>query len=77
MLLALSLTSCAERVPDPPDPIVRLPPESVFKPCEQPQLAGSTWGDIGAYTLALKMALSICTGQVVTLKEWRETVGRR
>ncbi|MGE6766876.1 Rz1-like lysis system protein LysC [Serratia sp. NPDC071084] len=76
MLLALSLTSCAEQIPPQPVPIVLLPPESVFKACEQPQLAGSTWGDIGAHALALQTALSICAGQVDTLNQWRASVGR-
>ncbi|WP_442801467.1 Rz1-like lysis system protein LysC [Serratia rubidaea] len=44
LLLALSLTSCAERTPQPLAPIVLLPPESVFTPCEQPKLQGDTWG---------------------------------
>ncbi|UJD80102.1 hypothetical protein FS595_10490 [Serratia rubidaea] len=57
---------------DPPEPIVRLPPESVFKPCEQPQLAGRAWGDIGAHALALQTALSICAGQIDTLNAWRD-----
>ncbi|WP_432761844.1 Rz1-like lysis system protein LysC [Serratia proteamaculans] len=73
LLLVLCLTSCAERVPQPPEPIVLLPPESVFKPCEQPTLQGDTWGDIGSYTLQLQTALSICAGQVATLNQWRAT----
>ncbi|WP_425500752.1 Rz1-like lysis system protein LysC [Serratia rhizosphaerae] len=47
----LFLTSCAERVSETAAPLVLLPLESVFKPCEQPQLSGSTWGDIGAHAL--------------------------
>lgn len=74
MLLVLFLTSCAEPIPDPMGPIVRLPPESVFKPCDQPKLAGSTWGDIGAQALTLQTALSICAGQVDTLNAWREGI---
>ncbi|WP_422052607.1 Rz1-like lysis system protein LysC [Serratia plymuthica] len=72
MLLVLCLTSCTERIPTPPAPIVLLPPESVFKPCEQPMLQGDTWGDIGSHALALQTALSICAGQVATLNQWRE-----
>ncbi|WP_418947124.1 Rz1-like lysis system protein LysC [Serratia rubidaea] len=72
MLLALSLTSCAERTPQPLAPIVLLPPESVFTPCEQPKLQGDTWGDIGIHALALQTALSICSGQVDTLNSWRD-----
>ena len=53
MLLVLRLTSCAERIPTPPAPIVLLPPESVFKLCEQQMLQGDTWGDIGSHALAL------------------------
>ncbi|WP_418947774.1 hypothetical protein [Serratia rubidaea] len=74
LLLVLFLTSCAEPIPDPLGPIVRLPPESVFKPCDQPKLAGSTWGDIGAHALALQTALSLCAGQVETLNKWRQTM---
>ncbi|WP_455750037.1 Rz1-like lysis system protein LysC [Serratia rubidaea] len=51
-----------------------MPPESVFKPCEQPQPTGSTWGDIGAHALALQTALSICAGQVETLSQWRRNL---
>ncbi|WP_425271605.1 Rz1-like lysis system protein LysC [Serratia odorifera] len=61
-------------MPMPPEPIVMLPPESVFKPCEQPQLTGSTWGDIGSHALALQTALSICAGQVATLNQWRQRI---
>lgn len=57
----------------PPAPIFLLPPESVFKPCEQPTLQGDTWGDIGSHALALQTSLSICAGQVATLNQWRET----
>ncbi|AYO37427.1 hypothetical protein EBA31_09045 [Serratia sp. P2ACOL2] len=51
-----------------------LPPESVFAPCEQPQLQGDTWGGALSYTLALQTALSICAGQVVTLIQWRQSL---
>ncbi|EPG5629786.1 Rz1-like lysis system protein LysC [Serratia marcescens] len=71
LLLVLFLASCAERTPPPPAPIVLLPPESVFKLCEQPTLQGDTWGDIGSHALALQTALSICAGQVATLIQWR------
>ncbi|WP_315902291.1 Rz1-like lysis system protein LysC [Serratia quinivorans] len=74
--LMLLLSSCAERVPMPAVPIVLLPPESVFKHCEQPTLQGDTWGDIGSYALQLQTALSICAGQVATLNQWRASVGR-
>ncbi|WP_422663525.1 Rz1-like lysis system protein LysC [Serratia marcescens] len=48
----------------------------MFTPCEQPKLQGDTWGDIGSHALALQTALSICAGQVATLKQWREAAGR-
>ncbi|WP_444518302.1 Rz1-like lysis system protein LysC [Serratia marcescens] len=51
-----------------------LPPESVFAPCEQPQLQGETWGDAVSYTLALQTSLHICAGQVETLNAWRATL---
>ncbi|WP_459426264.1 Rz1-like lysis system protein LysC [Serratia marcescens] len=73
LLLPLLLASCAERTPQPP--LVLLPPESVFTPCEQPKLQGETWGDIGSHALALQTALSICAGQVITLNQWRASVG--
>ncbi|MGQ6296982.1 Rz1-like lysis system protein LysC [Serratia nevei] len=73
LLLVLLLASCAKRVPPPPEPIVLLPPESVFKPCEEPTLQGDTWGDIGSHALALQTALSICAGQVDTLNQWRSS----
>ncbi|WP_419722351.1 Rz1-like lysis system protein LysC [Serratia liquefaciens] len=72
----LFLSSCAERIPTPPGPIVLLPPESVFKQCEQPTLQGDTWGDIGSHALALQTALSICAGQVATLNQWRASVAQ-
>ncbi|MEL5662891.1 MULTISPECIES: Rz1-like lysis system protein LysC [Serratia] len=77
LLLPLLLNSCAERTPPPPVPIVLLPPESVFTPCEQPKLQGDTWGDIGSHALVLQTALSICAGQVATLNQWREAAGRK
>lgn len=51
-------------------------PETVFTPCEQPGLQGNTWGDAVSYTLALQTALLICAGQVVTLNQWRTSLGR-
>ncbi|HGM6989453.1 hypothetical protein JY531_12475 [Serratia marcescens] len=51
-----------------------LPPESVFAPCEQPQLQGETWGDAVSYTLALQTSLHICASQVETLNAWRATL---
>ncbi|WP_436411335.1 Rz1-like lysis system protein LysC [Serratia marcescens] len=75
-LLVLLSASCAERIPTPPVPIVLLPPESVFKPCEAPTLQGDTWGNIGSHALALQTALSICAGQVATLNQWRESIKR-
>ncbi|WP_143557099.1 MULTISPECIES: Rz1-like lysis system protein LysC [unclassified Serratia (in: enterobacteria)] len=77
LLLPLLLASCAEQTPPPPAPIMLLPPESVFTPCEQPKLQGDTWGDIGSHALALQTALSICAGQVATLNQWREAAGRK
>ncbi|WP_456320586.1 Rz1-like lysis system protein LysC [Serratia liquefaciens] len=76
LLLVLCLTSCASPAVEPPAPIILLPPESVFKRCDQPTLHGDTWGDIGSYTLQLQTALSICAGQVATLNQWREAAGR-
>ncbi|WP_420704980.1 Rz1-like lysis system protein LysC [Serratia liquefaciens] len=75
LLLVLCLTSCTSPTVQPPAPIILLPPESVFKRCEQPALQGDTWGDIGSYTLQLQTALSICAGQVVTLNQWRTSAG--
>ncbi|WP_456320553.1 Rz1-like lysis system protein LysC [Serratia ureilytica] len=70
LCLPLLLSSCSRTLP-PPQQIVLLPPESVFTPCEQPQLAGDTWGDALSYTLALQTALQICAGQIGILNLWR------
>ncbi|AKE12998.1 lytic protein Rz1, bacteriophage protein [Serratia liquefaciens] len=51
--------------------MVLLPPETVFIPCELPQLLGNTWGDALSYTLALQTSLQICAGRVATLNAWR------
>ncbi|QFH62734.1 hypothetical protein FR888_17785 [Serratia marcescens] len=67
------MSSCS-RTPAP-EQVVLLPPESVFTPCEQPELQGNTWGDALSYTLSLKTALSICAGQVATLNQWRAAAG--
>ncbi|WP_314732807.1 Rz1-like lysis system protein LysC [Serratia entomophila] len=75
LCLPLLLTSCS-KTPPAPEQVVLLPPESVFTPCEQPELQGDTWGDALSYTLSLKTALSICAGQVATLNQWRASVGR-
>ncbi|WP_440509476.1 Rz1-like lysis system protein LysC [Serratia ureilytica] len=74
LLLVLCLTSCTSPTVLPPAPIILLPPESVFKPCEQPALHGETWGDIGSYTLQLQTALSIFASQVATLSQWRKSI---
>ncbi|HGM5351258.1 TPA: Rz1-like lysis system protein LysC [Serratia marcescens] len=74
LCLPLLLSSCS-KTPLAPRQIVLLPPESVFTPCEQPDLQGNTWGDAVSYTLALQTALSICAGQVSTLNQWRASVG--
>ncbi|WP_420705030.1 Rz1-like lysis system protein LysC [Serratia liquefaciens] len=71
LCLPLLLTSCS-KTPVPPQQVVLLPPESVFNPCEKPQLLGNTWGDALSYTLALQTALSICAGQVDILNQWRQ-----
>ncbi|WP_217694463.1 Rz1-like lysis system protein LysC [Serratia marcescens] len=76
LCLPLLLSSCS-RVQQTPQQIVLLPPESVFTPCENPQLQGETWGDAVSYTLSLQTALSICAGQVATLNQWREAAGRK
>ncbi|MGM7654065.1 Rz1-like lysis system protein LysC [Serratia marcescens] len=73
LCLPLLLSSCS-KTPPAPQQVVLLPPESVFTPCVQPQLHGDTWGDALSYTLALQTALSICSGQVTTLKQWRSSV---
>ncbi|MGB8665846.1 MAG: Rz1-like lysis system protein LysC [Serratia inhibens] len=70
LCLVLCLSSCA-RPPAVPTPVVLLPPESVFTPCEQPLLQGDTWGDAVSYTLALRAAWQICAGRVATLNAWR------
>ncbi|HHQ6537937.1 TPA: Rz1-like lysis system protein LysC [Serratia fonticola] len=69
--LALLLSSCSRTQNPVPQPVVLLPPESVFTPCERPTLQGKTWGDALSYTLALQAALQICAGQVETLNAWR------
>ncbi|MGP2933196.1 Rz1-like lysis system protein LysC [Serratia nevei] len=74
LLLSLCLTSCVEKIPPPPAPLVLFPPESVFTPCEQPKLQGETWGDIGIHALALQTALSICAGKVEALNAWRDGI---
>ncbi|MGN8181086.1 Rz1-like lysis system protein LysC [Serratia marcescens] len=74
LCLALCLSSCARL---PPQAVPLLPPESVFAPCEQPQLEGETWGDAVSYVLALQTSLHICAGQVETLNAWRATLPPR
>lgn len=76
LLLVLCLTSCTSPTVQPAAPVILLPPESVFKKCEQPTLQGDTWGDIGSHALALQTALSICAGQVATLNQWREAAAK-
>ncbi|MGK9009052.1 Rz1-like lysis system protein LysC [Serratia marcescens] len=67
LCLPLCLSSCAR----PPAPLILLPPESVFTLCEQPEMAGDTWGDAVSYTLALQTSLKICAGRIATLNAWR------
>ncbi|PHY81375.1 hypothetical protein CS371_17630 (plasmid) [Serratia marcescens] len=68
------MSSCSKTPPPAPEQVIILPPETVFRPCEQPSLQGDTWGDIGSHALALQTALSICAGQVATLNQWRVAV---
>ncbi|WP_237159074.1 Rz1-like lysis system protein LysC [Serratia marcescens] len=70
LCLPLLLTSCS-KTPPAPQQVVLLPPESVFTPCEQPQLQGDTWGDFVSYTLALQTSFQICAGKIATLSDWR------
>ncbi|WP_262140635.1 Rz1-like lysis system protein LysC [Serratia ficaria] len=71
----LLLSSCSKTPPPAPEQVISLPPETVFTPCEQPELQGNTWGDAVSYTLALQTSLQICAGQVATLNKWRASVG--
>ncbi|WP_425314115.1 Rz1-like lysis system protein LysC [Serratia marcescens] len=71
LCLPLCLSSCARPPAQPPAPLILLPPESVFTLCEQPEMAGDTWGDAVGYTLALQTSLKICADRVETLKIWR------
>ncbi|WP_261242275.1 Rz1-like lysis system protein LysC [Serratia entomophila] len=71
LCLALLLSSCSKTLPPAPEQVISLPPETVFTPCEQPELQGNTWGDALSYTLALQTSLQICAGQVSTLNRWR------
>ncbi|EPA9111024.1 MAG: Rz1-like lysis system protein LysC [Serratia liquefaciens] len=75
LCLPLLLSSCS-RTPPAPQQTVLLPPESVFTPCEQPELQGNTWGDAVSYMLTLQTAVSICAGQVETLNAWRRATTR-
>ncbi|WP_438272619.1 Rz1-like lysis system protein LysC [Serratia fonticola] len=74
--LVLLLTSCSKAPSQVPETVVLLPPESTFTPCKRPMLQGNTWGDAVSYTLALKSALQICAGQIVTLNVWRESLSQ-
>ncbi|WP_261104533.1 Rz1-like lysis system protein LysC [Serratia entomophila] len=76
LCLPLLLSSCSKTPPSAPEQVISLPPETVFLPCEQPELQGKTWGDALSYTLALQTSLQICAGQVSTLNQWRASVGR-
>ncbi|WP_425061513.1 Rz1-like lysis system protein LysC [Serratia marcescens] len=70
LCLALLLSSCS-KTSSAPQQIALLPPESVFAPCEHPQLQGDTWGDAVSYSLRLQTVLHICAGQVASLNQWR------
>ncbi|WP_457644892.1 Rz1-like lysis system protein LysC [Serratia nevei] len=74
LCLALCLSSCARPPAQPPAPLILLPPESVFTLCEQPEMAGDTWGDAVSYTLALQTSLKICAGRIATLNAWRASL---
>ncbi|HID9894799.1 TPA: Rz1-like lysis system protein LysC [Serratia marcescens] len=69
--LPLCLSSCARTLAPPPAPLILFPPESAFTLCEQPEMAGDTWGDAVSYTLALQTSLKICAGRIATLNAWR------
>ncbi|HGL5836873.1 TPA: Rz1-like lysis system protein LysC [Serratia marcescens] len=73
LCLVLFLSSCSKTPAPAPEQVIILPPETVFTPCEQPEMAGETWGDAISYTLALQTSLHVCAGQVDTLNAWRKT----
>ena len=54
-----------------PGAVNPLSPESAFTLCEQPEMAGDTWGDAVSYTLALQTSLKICAGRIATLNARR------
>ncbi|TPW41500.1 hypothetical protein FKM52_13875 [Mixta tenebrionis] len=51
--------------------MLRLPPETLFQPCEQPLFMGKSWGDAVSYSLQLQHSLKICAGRIDRLIEWR------
>ncbi|WP_235186809.1 Rz1-like lysis system protein LysC [Serratia sp. DD3] len=70
--LVLLLSSCSKApLPPVPQPVVLMPPETVFTPCEKPALQGTTWGDIGSYALQLQTALELCAYRIDVLNLWR------
>ncbi|WP_406705253.1 Rz1-like lysis system protein LysC [Sodalis sp.] len=71
LCLALCLSSCTRPPAHNAEPVVLLPPETVFTPCPRPVMHGKTWGDAVAYALALQTALTLCAGQIDTLNQWR------
>ncbi|MGI0465455.1 MULTISPECIES: Rz1-like lysis system protein LysC [Serratia] len=71
LCLPLCLSSCSRPTAHQPAPLILFPPESVFTLCEQPEMAGDTWGEAVSYTLALQTSLKICAGRIATLNAWR------
>ncbi|WP_425280991.1 Rz1-like lysis system protein LysC [Mixta intestinalis] len=68
----LLLSSCAQRPLSAP--LLRLPPETLFQPCEQPLFTGKSWGDAVSYSLQLQHSLKICAERIDRLIEWRRQV---
>lgn len=77
VFLILSLASCASNEAQVPEWIAPMPPESALIECEEPQLYGDTWGDAGAYILALKRELRICAGRLDAVIKWRQIATRK
>jgi len=50
-----------------------MPPESLLRPCDKPELSGDTWRDIADLAARQQTALEKCDLDKRLIKKWSET----
>lgn len=64
LLALMCLTSCATRY----EYIKQQIPAALLAPCEQPELNGSTYGDVVRLAYRQRVALAECSARITTIE---------